>query len=68
MRTYKGALVALDAVFGNPHGNFNCDAALFVLGGAGGNIAVGSELADGQLVALLSKDGLDEINRNTDRR
>ena len=62
MRTYKSTLVALDAVFGDPHGNFNCDAALFVLGGAGGNIAVGSELADGQLVALLSKDGLDEIN------
>ena len=40
MRTYHGALVALDTVFGNPAGNIHGDAALFKGRGAGGQGAV----------------------------
>ena len=57
----QGALAALYAVLGNPFGNLDGDAALFKLGGAGGNHAVGREGAHGQLIAFLIQDGLYDV-------
>ena len=61
MGANHGALVALCAGLGVPYGHFNGDTALLILGGGGGHAAVGSQLGNGQLVAVLSQYGFDEF-------
>ena len=60
VRANQRALSALYAVFGNPHGQGGSDTALLELSGAGGDVTVGLESGDGQFVAFLSGNRLDE--------
>ena len=61
MRADERALIALDAVFGDPLGNLDRDAALFKLRGSGGNGAVRAERGGGELVSLEDQDGMNDI-------
>ena len=61
VRANQRAVAALYAVFGDPLGNLNSNAALLVLGRAGGYEALRVERGYGQLVALLLDDGLDNL-------
>ena len=63
MRAGQRALVALDAVVGDPTGNVNRDAAFFILGGAGRNRAVRAELGDGKAIARLREHRPDEFRK-----
>ncbi len=53
VRADQRAVAALDALGDVPLGNLHGDAALLVLGGAGGHAAVHGERGHGQLVAFL---------------
>ena len=61
VRANERALVALNAVFHDPFGNGNRNAAFFVFGRARGYGAVGIERRRGQLVAFQSKDGRNHV-------
>ena len=56
VRADQRAVAALDALVDVPLGNLDRDAALLVLGGAGGHGAVHAERGHGQLVAFLRED------------
>ena len=58
---YVRALVALNAVFGDPYGYVYGGAALFVLGGSDGNGAVRVKCGYRQLVAFLLQNGVDDL-------
>ncbi len=60
VRADHGAIAALDAAVHVPLGNHHGNAALLILGGAGGHAAGRIQLGHGQLVALLGQNGLDE--------
>ena len=68
MRTYKRAEVTLNAVFGVPFGNIDCNTAFFISGSTLRECAVSGIDKGGnrKLVALLCVDGLkdliDEVN------
>ena len=55
----QSALVAHEALLGDPLRDGDGDAALLIAGGAGGHGAVGAHGGHGQRVAFLREDGLD---------
>ena len=67
VRAVEGALAALDAEVGLPHGDLEGDVALLPLGGVGGPYAVGGHGADREAVSVAGhdggRDGLDELRR-----
>ena len=61
VRADEGALVALHAVFLDPLGHHDGDAALFELGRAGGDGTVRIEGGGRQLIAFEREDGRDDV-------